>query len=488
MKKIILVFAFVLNGLILNAQTNTFDKYIFGHGSFEITEVLEHENQIYLLCNQTNSRFDQNSSFLTKIDYSGDSISFHELDVSHHYQLLSFAKNHSGHLCFVGGIDSLESNFNQSKDGLFVETDLQGNIINQKSYRMSSNNDFYNVLVDGSEYYVSGHKYVSDFNMDLQVVRIDSNGALKDSMSLDFRSVDAVTSLSKFGDSLLISGTILSGANDGYISMINKSLDTVYFKRFSVFYDINTNPVLLWYSYTSKVTKDNNVLYPCVFMLGNPIDTNDHNIYEHSGLIITDKNGNLKSQHIYYLDARYDRPTEIFETNNGNYIIAGTINFATSFGIPANLNGDFYLMKVDTLGNILWFKRYGDNNYQEMKSVIRTSDGGFVMGGYSITNYSTQERTGYIVKTDSIGNVALGINQNKNVNAKIYPNPAKNIIMIEHSSKIISYKIIDMVGKEVSIGEYLETGVNIENLTSGIYVVEIVLVDGTSAFGKLMVQ
>lgn len=455
------------------AQVNTYDKYIKGHGSFEITDVLEQDNMFYLLCNQSNSTFDQNSSFLLKMNNKGDSINYYEMDISFHYVLQSMTKSLSGGLCFVGGIDSLESNFNFSKDGLFVETDYEGTITNSKTYRMSSKNDLYNILTDSTNYYVSGHKYISSNNMDLQVLKFDSSGSITDNISLDFRNVDATTSLTKAKDNVLISGSILSSRNDGYISMLNGDLDTLFFKKFDVFYDSNNSPIKLWYSYSSKFTKDSTILFPCVFILFNPDDTNDSKDYEHSGLIRTDRNGNFKSMDIYYLNARYDRPLEIFESGDGNYIIAGTINFANRGSASQGLDGDFYLMKVDTLGNILWFKRYGNNDYQEMKSVIRTRDGGFFMSGFSITNYTTQERTGYVVKTDPLGNITVGLDRNEKLITKIYPNPVSNILEIQSDVSFVEYSIFNLLGQKIKAGNINGNRINVAELTNGIYILSL---------------
>lgn len=459
-----------MNVIIVKAQSVTFQKYISGFGSFEITDIIEHNQKFYLLCNQSNDTFDQHSSFLLKLNKEGDTVTYYGIDVSFHYVLRAFTKSLTGGLCFVGGIDSLESNFNLSRDGLFIESDFQGNINNIKSYRMSFKNELNKIIQDDTSYFASGNTFPSNNNIDIQTVKISSNGTLLDSLKLDFRELDAVTSFKSAGENILFSGTILGGFNDGYLSLLSKSLDTLFFKKFYFFNDINNRDIKLWYSYSSKISSNNTILFPSVFFVRNPIDTNDWSTFEHSGLIRTDINGNLKSLHIYYLNCRYDRPLDIFETNDGNYIIAGTINFAPLRPIPQSVKGDFYLMKVDTLGNILWFKQYGDTNYQEMKSVIQTSNGGFLMSGYSITNYPNQERTGFVVKTDSNGNVAVGINQFKNNSTIIYPNPASNKLSIQSNTKYNNFSILNMYGLQILHGELFENEINISELSKGIFI------------------
>ncbi len=473
MKKTIFILILFMNIIVVKAQTTTFDKYISGFGSFEITDILEHNQQYYLLCNQSYDTYDQHSSFLLKLNKEGDSVTYYGIDISFDYVLRAFTKSLNGGLCFVGGIDSLQSDFNLSRDGLFIESDFQANIENIKTYRMPVKNELNNILLDDTCYYATGNKYPTANNMDIQVLKINSNGNLFDSVSLEFRSVDAVTSLSNADDNFLISGTILGGYNDGYLSMLTKDLDTLFFKKYNWKYDLNNRVIALWYSYSSKYTSNNTILFPSGFFVRNPIDTNDLTMFEHSGLIRTDKNGNLKSWHVYYLNCKYDRPIDVFETGDGNYIIAGTIDFANRRPIQQNLNGDFYLMKVDTLGNILWFKQYGDANYQEMKSAIQTSDGGFLLSGYSITNYPNQERTGYVVKTDSIGNVLQGFNQIENNLTKIYPNPAFDKISVQSNTSYDHYYILNLYGQKILEGELQTKEINISELPKGLFILKL---------------
>ena len=471
-KSIILILFFFISEPSISQQIN-FEKYFNGFGSFEITDLLENNNQYYLLCNISYNTFDQHSSFLIKINSKGDTIISSDIDISFYYVLKSFAKDlHSG-LCFVGGIDSLNSGFNLSRNGLFINTDLDGNVLAEKAYKMSYKSDFNNILVDDSVYFLSGNKYVNSNLVDILVAKIDTFGFMRDSLILDFRDLDAVTSLNKRDDNLLISGTILSSNNDGYISLLSTSLDTTLFKKFSITYDLNNNPIALWYSYSSKFSSDSLILFPCVFFVRNPTNPNDINLYEHTGLIRTQMNGNIKSQHIYYLNSLHDRPIDIFETKDGNYVLAGTINFATRRPIASNINGDYYLMKVDTLGNILWYKQYGNLNYQEMKSAIQTSDGGFLLSGYSITNYTNQERTGYLVKTDANGNVLLGTDQIKVNSTKIYPNPTSDILYISSQIKFNNFIIINLLGQIIYEGDLIDEKININDLLEGVYVLEL---------------
>ena len=65
---------------------------------------------------------------------------------------------------------------------------------------------------------------------------------------------------------------------------------------------------------------------------------------------------------------------------------------------------DFYLAKLDSLGNILWANTYGDSiNLEGAASVEFTDDGGYILFGIT-TDPDVINRDIYIVKVDSIGN------------------------------------------------------------------------------------
>jgi hypothetical protein len=73
-------------------------------------------------------------------------------------------------------------------------------------------------------------------------------------------------------------------------------------------------------------------------------------------------------------------------------------------------NNDYWLVKLDAMGNIEWQKCFGGSNDDEASVVRQTFDGGFIISGF--TNSNDSDVTGYhgnkdywIVKVDSTGNL-----------------------------------------------------------------------------------
>ena len=87
-----------------------------------------------------------------------------------------------------------------------------------------------------------------------------------------------------------------------------------------------------------------------------------------------------------------DIAVSIVETHDSGYVIAGN---SWSFGI---MTEEIYLIKLDINGNKLWSRVIGNGTGSQVKSIKTTFDGGFVLAGHLSSPYNI-----LIVKTDSLG-------------------------------------------------------------------------------------
>ena len=106
------------------------------------------------------------------------------------------------------------------------------------------------------------------------------------------------------------------------------------------------------------------------------------------------------------------------QTSDGGYILGG-ISYSNISGDktennwdPTLTTPDYWIVKTDATGNIEWQNNIGGSNYDTFYSIEQTSDGGYILVGYSDSNISgdkTENSNGYydywIIKTDATGNI-----------------------------------------------------------------------------------
>jgi len=112
-------------------------------------------------------------------------------------------------------------------------------------------------------------------------------------------------------------------------------------------------------------------------------------------LVKTDSAGNQQWAQRYGGESN-EVAHSIIQTSDGGYMLTGYTN---SFGAGRY---DFWLVKTGSSGNVVWTKTYGGPDYEEARSVIQISDGGYVIAGYT---YPSRGGDFWLVKTDAFGNI-----------------------------------------------------------------------------------
>ena len=94
--------------------------------------------------------------------------------------------------------------------------------------------------------------------------------------------------------------------------------------------------------------------------------------------------------------ADYDYGSSVQQTSDGGYIITGeTYSYGTG-------SFDLWLVKTDAVGTQMWSKTFGGVADDSGQSVQQTSDGGYIITGYTYS-YSVGEDDLWLVKTDASG-------------------------------------------------------------------------------------
>lgn len=87
---------------------------------------------------------------------------------------------------------------------------------------------------------------------------------------------------------------------------------------------------------------------------------------------------------------------DVAQTSDGGFIVFG---YTASYGSGGD---DFYIVKTNSLGDTLWTKTYGGNNNETGRRVIETSDGGYLLTG-STESFGSGQSDYFLVKTNSSG-------------------------------------------------------------------------------------
>ncbi len=100
----------------------------------------------------------------------------------------------------------------------------------------------------------------------------------------------------------------------------------------------------------------------------------------------------------------------ILQTSDGGFLIGGH-TLSDDIDVSANNGGvDFWLLRTDATGNILWDKNYGGSSTETGKCVQETPDGGFIFIGDAFSNNGDVGGTAgsfdfWVVKLDADGNI-----------------------------------------------------------------------------------
>ncbi len=113
-------------------------------------------------------------------------------------------------------------------------------------------------------------------------------------------------------------------------------------------------------------------------------------------LVKTDSGGNWLWQNNFGI-SDVDQGKSVQQTSDGGYIIAGyTYSYAAD-------SADVYLVKTNSAGNRIWQKTFGGTDFEKGSSVQQTSDNGYIITGYTFS-YGANPPNVYLIKADSGGN------------------------------------------------------------------------------------
>jgi len=304
-------------------------------------------------------------------------------------------------------------------DYWLVKVDSLGVIMWQKSYG-GTHDDYANYVqqtadggyvVAGSSASddgdVTGHHGSTSF-LDFWIIKTDSIGTLLWEHSFGGSGYDAATTIKETSDS----GFIVSGvtqSNDGDVTVNQGNSDYWVIK-------LNAAGILQWQKTYGGVDEDGAGLIQQTFDGGYIVAGYTHsNVIGFHGLsdswiLKIDSIGNIQWQKAFG-GSQVDGAGSIQQLYDKSYIVAGFSN-----SIDGNLSGhnatyhtDIWIIKLDTLGNIIMKKTFGSFSDDGGATIEQCPDHGYIVGGSSRANNG--DVTGFhglfdywVLKLDSIGN------------------------------------------------------------------------------------
>jgi hypothetical protein len=111
----------------------------------------------------------------------------------------------------------------------------------------------------------------------------------------------------------------------------------------------------------------------------------------------TDSSGNMQWNRTYGGPGG-DRAYSVVQTSDGGYALTGS---TSSFSDDRQF--DFWLVKTNSNGNVVWNKTYTEQKTDSAQSVIQTSDGGYTLAGFA-TQAIIDASDVWVINVDSNGN------------------------------------------------------------------------------------
>lgn len=167
----------------------------------------------------------------------------------------------------------------------------------------------------------------------------------------------------------------------------------------------------------------------------------------------------------------------VFSTPTKTLGATTLINSNSSTTLPTQ---DVFVAKMNTSGQFLWAKSAGGIDYEEILGFAIDPSGNLFLGGYfdsptctfgntSITNSS---QAGYVdAFVAKLNSTSLSNTNFEKDTMVLYPNPTKNTVTINANKPIKQITIADLNGR--ILDTQFETTVNLTNLVSGMYILNI---------------
>ena len=105
-------------------------------------------------------------------------------------------------------------------------------------------------------------------------------------------------------------------------------------------------------------------------------------------IVKTDSNGRIIWERTFG-GYKTDIISVMLETSDQGFLLGGTSDSPVSVHRSSTNKGgrDFWLVKIDSVGNYIWDKSYGGEGDDRLSTIVKTPDGGYLLGGSFFFRY-----------------------------------------------------------------------------------------------------
>ncbi|HTA62289.1 MAG TPA: T9SS type A sorting domain-containing protein [Bacteroidia bacterium] len=233
-------------------------------------------------------------------------------------------------------------------------------------------------------------------------------------------------------------------------------------------------------SYTTSSSNGNVLsLIPHALKFGNPILRDTLNWMEISGIYIATGGEDHIIIGNFYNDTQTDTSANFYSSFSGfayYYIDDVSVIPTDSISMPPHTGNDTTIVLGDSV--FIGQQLYGLHcNWYGNSVLLDTNISGIWVKPTVTTTYVVEQNLcGNMGYDTVVVNVSpLGINKFKNEGLKIYPNPAKEILIIEWENKNGGIKIIDVFGSIIKQQNIVsdKTTINVSDLKEGVYFMQV---------------
>ncbi len=279
-------------------------------------------------------------------------------------------------------------------DYCIMKLDASGNLTWQRSFGGSEDDWAYAVqqttdlgfIVAGFSKSSDGDVTVNQGDWDYWIVRLDVNGNMMWQKSVGGSDEDEAYAVIQTPDGgFAVAGG--SDSDDGDVSG-NHGDDDYWIVR------LDSMGNMLWqksfggsggdYAYALQQTSDNG------FILAGSSASNDQDVSGNHGftdywVMKSDADGNLLWQKSFG-GSDYDIAGSIAQTTDGGFILTGD-SYSSDGDVTENYGlDDYWILRLDTSGNLVWQKSLGGSGYDQANAIRQAADGGFIVAGLSFSN------------------------------------------------------------------------------------------------------